>query len=162
QAGWLVNIGTVNQARWPMLPLDMVRPAVSAIFYTILAADIGDYAEVTSPPAWLPPDPVKQIIYGTKEDLGGFHYKIQWQSVPETPYEVAIYDDVTYGRADTDGSTLYATVTSSATSIQVSTTSAASPLWTTTASDAPFDIAIAGERMTVTAVSGSSSPQTFT
>ena len=162
QAGWLVHIGTVNEARWPMLPLDMVRPAVSGIFYTILGADIGDFAEVTNPPAWLPPDPVKQIILGTKEDLGGFHYKIAWQAIPESVYEVAFFDDATYGRADTDGSTLHANFSAGATSITVDTTNAASPLWSTAGADVPFDINVAGERITVTAVSGSSSPQTFT
>ncbi len=39
---------------------------------------------------------------------------------------------------------------------------AGSPLWTTTAGDWPFDIEVGGERMTVTAVTGTSSPQTFT
>jgi hypothetical protein len=39
-------------------------------------------------------------------------------------------------------------------------TAAGSPLWDTTASG--FDIGVAGERMTVTAISGSSSPQAFT
>jgi hypothetical protein len=46
--------------------------------------------------------------------------------------------------------------------MQVDTTNAASPLWTTNAADFPFDINVAGERMTVTNISGSSSPQTFT
>ncbi len=36
------------------------------------------------------------------------------------------------------------------------------PVWTSDADDLPFAVAIGGERMTVTAVSGASSPQTFT
>ena len=36
------------------------------------------------------------------------------------------------------------------------------PLWTTAAADYPLDVIIAGELITVTAVSGTSSPQTFT
>jgi hypothetical protein len=35
-------------------------------------------------------------------------------------------------------------------------------LWTTIASDMPFDILMGGEQMTVTNITGSSSPQTFT
>ncbi len=35
-------------------------------------------------------------------------------------------------------------------------------LWTTSAAQFPFDIIVGGERMTVTAISGASSPQTFT
>jgi hypothetical protein len=46
--------------------------------------------------------------------------------------------------------------------MQADTTTSTSPLWTTASGDVPFDIAVGGERMTVTAVSGTSSPQTFT
>lgn len=48
-------------------------------------------------------------------------------------------------------------------SITVATTGASSgsPLWTTNAVDFPFDVNIGGERMTVSSISGSSSPQTF-
>ncbi|MGN9802072.1 hypothetical protein [Micromonospora sp. L32] len=46
------------------------------------------------------------------------------------------------------------------TSLSVATT--AGPVWTTNAAHVPFDINVGGERMTVTAVSGASSPQTFT
>jgi hypothetical protein len=78
--------------------------------------------------------------------------------VPSRPYLVAQEGALT-GRADSDASTLHAGITSGATSMQVDT-AAGSPLWDTTASG--FDIDVAGERMTVTAISGSSSPQTFT
>ena len=39
---------------------------------------------------------------------------------------------------------------------------AAYPLWSTAGGDVPFGIGVNGEQMTVTAVSGSSSPQDFT
>lgn len=46
------------------------------------------------------------------------------------------------------------------TSLSVSTTTG--PVWTTNGAHVPFDINVGGERMTVTAISGASSPQTFT
>jgi hypothetical protein len=46
------------------------------------------------------------------------------------------------------------------TSLSVATT--LGPLWTTDTDEMPFDINVGGEQMTVTAISGSSSPQTFT
>jgi hypothetical protein len=46
--------------------------------------------------------------------------------------------------------------------VMVATANSSSPLWTTGAADFPFDITVGGERMTVTSISGSSSPQTFT
>lgn len=51
--------------------------------------------------------------------------------------------------------------TSSAATLYAAT-DAGFPVWTQAAGDVPFDVAIAGERVTVTAVSGSSSPQSFT
>ena len=46
--------------------------------------------------------------------------------------------------------------------VLVATEDPTKPLWTTSSSDFPFDIGVGGERMTVTGISGSSSPQTFT
>ncbi|MET7949213.1 hypothetical protein [Micromonospora sp. NPDC005324] len=46
------------------------------------------------------------------------------------------------------------------TSLSVAT--AAGPVWTTNVAHVPFDVNVAGERVTVTAISGASSPQTFT
>src|SRR6185295_9597978 len=62
------------------------------------------------------------------------------------------------GRVGTT-STLTAGVSSSATSLSV-TTATGNALWRSGAVN--FDIGVAGEQMTVTNVSGTSSPQTFT
>lgn len=62
------------------------------------------------------------------------------------------------GRLDWDTCVLAANITSVATSITTTTT----PLITTTAADFPLTIICGGERMTVTACSGSSNPQTLT
>ncbi|GAA4684482.1 hypothetical protein [Streptomyces youssoufiensis] len=63
-------------------------------------------------------------------------------------------------RADTDGSQLAAAVTATATTLSVATTSG--PLWTTAPAELPVTIAVGGEEMTVLAISGASSPQSFT
>src|SRR5262249_39669153 len=110
----------------------------------------------------LPPDDIRQLIVQTAEVLGGYHWTITFACVPELPYETVILDDDVYGAADTDGSTLHADITSTATSMQVDTTDSDSPLWTTSAGDFPFDVNVGGERITVTNITGSSSPQAFT
>ncbi|MCY0961523.1 hypothetical protein OTB19_32195, partial [Streptomyces sp. H27-H5] len=79
---------------------------------------------------------------------------------PAGPWTVSVVDDPVTGRVDTDGSTLAAGVNSTATSLSVATVGA--PLWTTAGSDLPVDIEVDGEVMRVTAISGASSPQTFT
>ena len=102
-------------------------------------------------------DPVDQLAFQVTEQLGGFHYAMEFNAVPESPYEVAFAGTA---RADTAGSQLHTSYSSSATSFSVDVT--AGNLWTTSGGDVPFDINVAGERITVTAISGSSSPQTFT
>ena len=129
-AWWLVHQGTVNDYRWPRIPVNMTRTEVQSLFYAIQDCDLGDYAEIINPPTWLPPDPVKQVITQTEETLGGFHFNITWACVPEATYETGLYDDATYGRADTDGSTL-------ASSTYDTTVSAASPTAWWKLTDAP-------------------------
>jgi hypothetical protein len=160
--GWMVHAGTVDQARWPGIPVNLARAEIQAggLYYPVLDADIGDYLELANLPDVVLCDPVKQLLFGSKESLGGFHHTVEFNAVPEVPYEVIILDDPVYGRVDTDGSTLASSVSAAATTLSVSTVSGF-PLWTTAAADFPFDIAIAGERITVTNVTGTSSPQSF-
>ena len=92
QAGWLVHVGTVDEARWPAMPVNMARAEVAGIYWDVLTADIGDYVQIINPPAQLPPDPIRQLAWGLKEDLGGFFFQIEWNGVPESPYEVEILE----------------------------------------------------------------------
>ena len=161
-AGWLVHAGTVDEARWPVIPLNLARPEMTASWWQALAVDIGDYLQLDSLPDTVLYDPVKQLAFGTKESLGGFHYAQEFSAVPESAYEVIILGDPVYGRVDTDGSQLASGVSATATTLSVSTTGPSGILWSPNSSDWPFDIAVGGERMTVTAVSGTTSPQSLT
>lgn len=162
QAGWRVHIGTVDEARWPQVPVNMARAAAAAVYFSVLEADIGDYFAIVNPPGQLPPDQIRQLLWHTQEQLGGFFFRLEWAGVPESPYETAILDDLVYGHGDTDGASLAAGVSSSGTSLSVATTGPSGIVWTQTAADFPFDIKVSGERMTVTNITGASSPQTFT
>ena len=160
-AGWLVHLGTVDEYRWPLIPVNLARPAMAALYYNALDLDVGDMAEVLNPPSTVTYDPVRQLVLGFTESLGGKHYAMEFNAVPASPYDVIVLDDLVYGRLDTDGSSLAAGVSSGATALSVAT-AGSFPLWTTDSGDFPFDIAIAGERVTVTNITGSSSPQSFT
>ena len=164
-ASWIANVGTADRERFPQLSIDLASTdaAMQTLLPSIRDADIGAWIALNNPPgAWLPPDQIRLLYWGITEHLGDFAWQMTLNGVPEAPYEVAVFDDAVYGRCDTDGSTLHASITSAATSMQVDTTNANSPLWTTAAADFPFSILVAGEQMTVTNVTGSSSPQTFT
>jgi len=158
-AGWRLHLGTVDEARYPVLGLDLARSVFVASSALQLAAqdlDIGDRLTVADTPAWLPPDDISQLAQGFTETMGNFTHRIAVVCAPETPFgQAGVYGASRY---TSDGSTLSAGVTSVATSLSVATP--AGPLWSH--DDGNYDILIAGERMTVTAVSGASSPQTFT
>lgn len=67
------------------------------------------------------------------------------------------------GGTPTAGDALYVTgVAVWQGAVTVAATDPTKPLWTTASGDFPFDVAVGGERMTVTGISGSSSPQAFT
>ncbi|HEV2376229.1 MAG TPA: hypothetical protein VGS19_29175 [Streptosporangiaceae bacterium] len=162
-AGWVLHLGTVDESRYPIVPLDLSRTELGALTTAIESVDLGDYVEILNPPGFLVPDPIKAVVWGVKETLGGFVWRIELNTTPESPYEVLIAGSgaLTDCRDDTDGSTLATGCSSSATSLSVATATG-NPIWTTAAGDLPFDVVVAGERMTVTAVTGSSSPQSFT
>ena len=90
--------------------------------------------------------------------LKRFEFKVRLNCVPESPYQVGLIDDAVK-RLDSNYTTLAADITSGATSFTVAISAGA--LWTTVAGDLPFDIRVGGEVMTVGAVAGASSPQTF-
>lgn len=166
QAGWRLHLGTVDEPRYPTIPLNLTVLSGDK-HYDVLYLDQGDFIDVENLPTWLPPGDLKQLVSGFKENLGGVIHTLQLNCVPESPYEVGVVGSgvASDNRVDTDGSTLSANATSGATSISVAVTSSsdyAQFLWTTVAGDFPFDILVGGEQMTVTNITGSSSPQTFT
>jgi hypothetical protein len=131
------------------------------VYYQVQDVDIGDRVAVTGTPTWLPPDGISQIVLGQIENCYDFIFTEQWSCEPEAPYRVGILDDPVLGRGDTDGSTLHAGISSTATSMQVDTTDPTTPLWTTNAADFPLDVVMGGERITVGLITGTTSPQTF-
>lgn len=159
QANWRLHLGTVDEDRYPTITVNLARTAVTGDATLALAlreTDVGDRLTMANPPAWLPPDTVSQIIQGYSETLGNYEHELAFNCSPESPYQVAVYDTARY---ESGYSTLASGVNSSATSLSVATS--AGPLWSTSPGGS-FDILVAGERMTVTAISGGSSPQTFT
>ncbi len=155
-ANWKLWTATYAGDRYPVIPVEMARPE------TPLSApgpDIGDMVQVTGTPSWLEPGPINQLQAGTSETLTPFTWGIGVNAIPETPYEVAVAG---VAHADTDGSQLASSYSSSATSLSVEQSAGSTSLWTTSGGDFPFSILVGGEEMTVTNITGSSSPQTFT
>lgn len=161
QASWRAHMGTVDEARYPTIGADFRAPGVignTALNEALLALEVGDRVTIDNPPEWLPPEEITQIVQGISESYGNYAHDLTCNTSPESPFRIGVCGT---SRIDTSGSVLATTVVSpTATSISVSTTSG--EVWTTDPSVMPFDIWCGGERMRVTAISGTTSPQTFT
>lgn len=150
-ASWIVHIGTVDRRRFPGIALDLANSALStAQFWAALALDLGQMIKIVNPPPWLGYDTVSQLAQQLTETLDAFTIEIAIAGVPESPYEVLT---IGAGHIDTDGTTLGGAVSSGATSLAFVTASGF-PVWTTAQADLPLDVMIAGERITVTDISG--------
>jgi hypothetical protein len=170
-ASWIANRGSVDEARYPNLAVAAHRTIIAAdatLLGQLAMLDVGMTAALVDLPAWLPPDDVLLLVQGYAEELGKFLWTITFNTTPATIYNTGRYDYTTVAgtsRYDHATSTLAAGVTSSATSLSVaanSSTPTTVDLWTTDVTSVPFDIMVGGEQITVTAISGASSPQTMT
>lgn len=167
EASWRMHVGTVDEFRWPVVTVGMHTAemvANSTLAQQLQTADVGSVLTVTGIASTVQPDDAVQLIQGMAETLSNYEFTIAFNCSPASPYDVVVLDDATFSRLEdvdvnTTGSTLHdASINSSVTTFQVDVPAGAA-LWTTT--DVPFDVVMGGERMTVAAVSGSSTPQTF-
>lgn len=159
-ANWFLALGTVNEARFPAIVLTLERQVFSsdsALTTKVKALEIGDMVTIDGLPSWLPPEPIAQIVQGLTESMHNYSHVITIHGAPAVPWQAAIYED-TNSRYESQGSYLSQDIDNTTSAVIVSTP--VGPVWS--ADDAPFDIMVAGERMTVTAISGTGTPQTFT
>ena len=161
-AGWLVHMGTVNEARYPQIGVDLAHPTIKAdstLRASLLTLVPGSRLDVTSLPSWLPPDDVQAVVQGYTERITARHWTIVFNCTPYRPYRAARYTSTGItDRYSNENTTLGASLTSTAASLTASFS--AGPAWTV--ADGSYDVMVAGERMTVTAITGTSSPQTWT
>ncbi|MFD6968388.1 hypothetical protein [Streptomyces sp. NPDC059949] len=157
-AEWLLHRGTWDESRYPTVRIFLHK--YSALVPEVCALSPGDIIRITDLPVWLPPGPIDLMVEGAEEIFKTLEWTITLSCSPAGPWAIGVLDDEDLGRLDTNGAELASGVTSTATSLSVATTSG--PIWTTASADRPFDIRVGGEVMTVTNVTGASSPQTFT
>lgn len=158
-AAWLVHLGTVDAPRLASVRILVHRhPDLRA---GVEAIDIGDIVRIINVPRWVAEDGVIDLrVEGYSEDIRVRTWEVTLNTSPGSPWRVAV---VGVDKADTAGSALATAVDATATSLSVAV--AAGPRWVDSAtfpSDFPIDIRIGGEVMTVTAITGTGSPQTFT
>jgi hypothetical protein len=160
-AGWRLRQSAVDEPRVSSLHLQTNLPVVAAsptLTESILNLALGDLMSVAHPPGAALGVSLRQLVQGVRERIQMFGHELDLLTSPGSPWDLRLVDVDT--RYDTAGSRLASAVSQGATSMSVETT--LGPLWTTNGADLPFDVSVGGVRVTVTAISGSSSPQTFT
>lgn len=162
EAAWRVHLGTVDEARFPQISVNLAHPSITPdMRRAILALRLGDRVQVTNPPSWLPPDTIDQLVIGAEETITHFEHRLTLTCQPASPYSSIGVLDTAGTHLDTDGSQLLAAAGTGDTTIDVVPAPGLSALWTTDSSDTPFDIKVGGEVMRVTAVA-SKITDTFT
>lgn len=170
QANWRMRLGTIDEPRYPVLHVNLASPTftdTAALLTAVVGLDLGDLLSIENLPAWMPPDAVGQLVQGYTETLESFAWNVELNCSPALPYAVAVWGDTVGAgpdRYDTGGSRLATAATSTATTLSVEDTPSTgnTMLWTINDAEFPFDIIVGGERMTVTDITGATSPQTFT
>jgi hypothetical protein len=167
-AGWRLNLGTIDEARYPNLQIALNRTELtgdSALAERVRGLDAGDTVIFSNLPSFLPPDDVPLIIHGYAETLTHYLWTVAFNTAPASAYRTGVYNQTNNRderiRYDTSGSTLNTGITSSGTTIILDSTDT-DDTWTTTSGSYPFDIMIEGEQITLNNAPGATSPQTFT
>jgi hypothetical protein len=168
-AGWLVSLGTVEGPRYPVVTLDSRRlsASVMAAAAALIPGDRVDVTNVRSVLDWAPADTVSLVVEGIRHDIRDNGWTVSLNCAPFSPWRIAragsddgLSDTDLTVRLDTSGATVSSTALVGTTALVVATASGA--LWTTTSAQFPLDLNVGGLKVTASACSGSTSPQTFT
>lgn len=167
-AGWLANLGTAEDKRFPEIEVQLNRSQTvlgSAIGQEIMAVDAGRYLVIDNMPAGQRPDPAEQLIQGYLETHSNKLWKIVFNGTPYAPWRAGIIEGVLEPPRFVATDTTVNDATSTATSLTF-VTATGSARWVLASDLAstpfPFDVMIAGERMTITAITGATNTQTVT
>jgi hypothetical protein len=158
-----VSFGTVPDDRYRQVTVNLRSAGVAnstALTAALLTLDTDDRFQLTNMQAIDVHDPVDQIARGYTESCpDSRQHTITFNTAPYTPYRVFVLDT---DRLDSDTASLAANVAAGQALPYTISVADSAVLWTTAAGDFPLDIVIAGQRLTISGISGASSPQTFT
>lgn len=158
-AEWRVHLGTVDEARYPVVTLNLAGSP--ELIPTWLTLNIGSRIQIINTTALFTFDPIDLIIEGYQETFDSVSWTVTLYTSPAQPWQVWTVEG-TGNTGRLEGTQTLATgVNTTATSWSIATPTG-DALWSTSAGDYPADINLTGERVTVTNVTGSSSPQTAT
>lgn len=163
-AQFRLAIGTVDEPRYPDIRFELEAPPAASLRRSLLMLNIDDRLVINNAAEQTGIyDPISQIARGLKEVWTNHRCTIYVNASPESPYAIAEVEG--NARLDSGSSTLSGALSAAAAGTFSVATSDSGDLWITTATHAshfPVDIMIGGERITISGITGATSPQTFT
>lgn len=165
-AQWLINVGTIDQQRFPNVTVDLGILAAAGLDVAARKVQVGDLLVIKNLSRVGIYGDVRLLVLGRNPETiaeGGYVHTITWNCAPYLGYEGAVYANALFpdsadARFDSPGSTLVSAISSVATSFQVASSGT---LWTTDPAALPLTLVMEGEQITVPTITGTSSPQTF-
>ncbi|MGL5910924.1 MAG: hypothetical protein ACRCZP_13030, partial [Phycicoccus sp.] len=168
-AQWAVHLGTMPGYRYPRISFALEwQPSKIAGWLDVFPGARLDITNITALRVQHPAGTIRNVLEGWTETITAFEWRVAANCSNWNAWNVGGMAAATgttgdsVMRRDTDGSAVNTAAAAGATSLSVKRNSAAFPLWTTAADDFPMTVDVAGVPVTVTAISGASSPQTFT
>lgn len=158
QAEWRLHMGTVDEDRYPKIKVVASKDTIPIT--RLFSVNVGYQIAIANNEDMDSYGDINQLVLGYRLMLNKFVPSIEFNCAPASPYRVIEFDDGESAWADTD-SELDEDLTTTETAIDVRSASG-HWFWTTDVADFPLDIIVGGEVMTVTAISGTANPQTFT
>lgn len=156
-ASWWVHEATTPEMQIPGLNIEIAKD--TSLINNWLDTSRGDLVRHDGLPDALVEDWVEQLMDGVVETIGSTRWLLTINGRQARPYKVLVLSDASYGKLSPDNSTLSSSATTTATSLSVA--SVTGSLWDPADAEDGFDIDIGGEQITVTDISGTTSPQTF-
>lgn len=151
-AGFLLLAATWPGARYRSVTVSLLKHP--ELLTAVMGMRPGDLITIDD----LDADQVALLALGGVHTLRKVDHRVTFNCIPAGPYSVPVLDDTPVARMGSDTSHLAADFDAGTdTSMSVAVTGA---LWSTT--EPPFHIRVGGVVLNVTAISGASSPQTFT
>ncbi|RSD26344.1 carbohydrate binding domain-containing protein [Amycolatopsis eburnea] len=150
-AGWLVHVGTNDEARYASLTVNLAALAQydQARALAALAVNLDDRITVANPKLEISPDTLSLLARGYTEKIGQFEHTITFNCAPESSFET-LQLDTAGSKWDAGDSQLAAAATSTAPTLVVASPSGQQ--WTTNPAAMPISLRVGGEMVSATAV----------
>jgi hypothetical protein len=150
-ASWHLAKGTLERPRYEAVSVDLLaNPGLEA---SVNAVREGNMIRVTGYEA----DPIDLLVVGIVSEVGAVEHTVTFKTEPYEPYRTGRYDDGV-ARYDSRTSTVNAAQTTTSVSWATAATDA-NDVWSTAT---PYDWIVAGERVTVTAMTAAAGTGPYT